>query len=217
MRITKNYAVFGLGRYGFSVAMELEKCGAEVLAVDADPRIVSDVASLLPMCKCADVTDADVIQQLGIATMDAVIIAMANSLEASVLATMLCKEVGVPTVIVKCANKMHQRILTKVGADQVVFPEYESGVRLAKNLLSNGFMDIMELSSEASMLELDVRPEWVGKNLLELNLRKKYSMNIVAIRDGKNVSTVVDPVMPMQAHWKLIVIANPSRLQKLKS
>jgi trk system potassium uptake protein TrkA len=75
----------------------------------------------------------------------------------------------------------------------------------------------MELSSEASMLELDVRPEWVGKNLLELNLRKKYSMNIVAIRDGKNVSTVVDPEMPMQAHWKLIVIANPSRLQKLKS
>ena len=216
MRIMKNYAVFGLGRYGRAVAAELERNGAEVLAVDADPRIVSEAAQQLPMCKCADVTDGEVIRQLGIATMDAVIIAMANNLEASVMATMLCKEVGVPTVIVKCANDMHQQILTKIGADQVVFPENESGIRLAKNLLSNGFVDIMEFSSEASMLELGVHPDWVGKTLMELNLRKKYSMNIVAIRDGDSVTTLVDPEKPMQAHWKLIVIANPARISKLK-
>lgn len=216
MRIHKSYAVFGLGRYGRAVALELTKSGAEVLAVDSDLQAVNNASLEIPICKCADITDAEVIRQLGISNMDAVIIAMANSLEASVMATMLCKEAGVPTVIVKCANEMHQKILTKVGADQVVFPESESGIRLAKNLLSAGFVDIIEFSKDASMVELEVRPDWVGKSLLELNLRKKYSMNIVAIRDGSSVTTNIDPEKPLQAHWKLIVIANPARLSKLK-
>lgn len=216
MRIHKSYAVFGLGRYGRAVALELTKSGAEVLAVDSDLQTVNNASLEIPICKCADITDAEVIRQLGIANMDAVIIAMANNLEASVMATMLCKEAGVPTVIVKCANEMHQNILTKVGADQVVFPESESGIRLAKNLLSAGFVDIIEFSKDASMVELEVRPEWVGKNLLELNLRKKYAMNIVAIRSGNSVSTNIDPEKPLQADWKLIVIANPARLNKLK-
>jgi trk system potassium uptake protein TrkA len=216
MRIHKSYAVFGLGRYGRAVALELTKSGAEVLAVDSDLQAVNSASLEIPICKCADITDAEVIRQLGIANTDAVIIAMANSLEASVMATMLCKEAGVPTVIVKCANEMHQKILTKVGADQVVFPESESGIRLAKNLLSAGFVDIIEFSKDASMVELEVRSEWVGKNLLELNLRKKYAMNIVAIRDGNNVTTNIDPETALQAHWKLIVIANPQKLSRLK-
>ncbi len=212
----KNYAVFGLGRYGRAVAMELTRSGAEVLAVDTDPQLVNTFSADIPVCKCADITDAEVIRQLGIGNIDVVIIAMANNLEASVMATMLCKEAGVGTVIVKCANEMHRKILRRVGADQVVFPESESGVRLAKNLLSSGFVDIIEFSKEASMVELEVRPEWVGKSLLELNLRKKYSMNIVAIRSGMSVSTNIDPEKPLEADWKLIVIANPTRLSKLK-
>lgn len=216
MRIHKSYAVFGLGRYGRAVALELTKSGAEVLAVDSNLQAVNNASLEIPICKCADITDVEVIRQLGIANMDAVVIAMANSLEASVMATMLCKEAGVPTVIVKCANEMHQKILTKVGADQVVFPESESGIRLAKNLLSAGFVDIIEFSQDASMVELEVRPEWVGKNLLELNLRKKYAMNIVAIRSGNSVTTSIDPEKPLQADWTLIVIANPQKLSKLK-
>jgi trk system potassium uptake protein TrkA len=141
---------------------------------------------------------------------------MANNLEASVMATMLCKEAGVPNVIVKCASEMHQKILTKVGADQVVFPENDSGIRLAKNLLSAGFVDIIEFSKDASMVELEVRDEWAGKNLLELKLRKKYAMNIVAIRHGNAVTTNIDPEQPLQPDWKLIVIANPAKLSELK-
>ena len=208
----KNYAVFGLGRYGRAVAIELTRSGAEVLAVDADPQLVNNFSTDIPICKCADITDAEVIRQLGIGNMDVVVIAMANNLEASVMATMLCKEAGVGTVIVKCANEM----LLRVGADQVVFPESESGVRLAKNLLSSGFVDIIEFSKDASMVEMEVRPEWVGKTLMELNLRKKYAMNIVAIRSGLSVTTNVDPEKPLEADWKLIVIANPTKLSKLK-
>ena len=104
---------------------------------------------------------------------------MANHMEASVMATMLCKELGVKTVIAKCSSEMNCKILSKVGADRVVFPESESGTRLAKNLLSHGFIDIIELSKDVSMVELDVKDEWIGKNLLELNLRKKYGFNII--------------------------------------
>ena len=212
----KTYAVFGLGRYGIAVARELVHNGVEVIAVDTDERIVNAAADELPVCKCADVTDPEVIRQLGISNVDVVIIAMANNLEASVMAVTLCKEIGVKTVIAKSANEMHQKILNRVGADKVVFPENESGIRLAKNLLSSGFVDMVSLAKNVSMIELDMKPEWVGKNLIELNLRKKYSINVVAVRKGESVSVDIDPHAPLQAEDKLIVIANTERIAKLK-
>lgn len=216
MSIHKNYAVFGLGRYGKAVAKELVDSGAEVLAVDMNEEIVNSAIHEIPYCKCADITNAETIKQLGIGNMDVVIIAMAQSLEASVMATMLCKEAGVETVIVKCGNEMHQKILSKVGADRVVFPESESGIRLAKNLLSAGFIDIIELDNDVSMIELDVKPEWEGKSLLELNLRRKYSINIVAIRQGNHVHINIDPSKELSKDMKLIVVVNTSKLSKLK-
>lgn len=216
MGIHETYAVLGLGRYGRAVATELVNSGAEVLAVDADQSTVNIASADIPICKCADVTDIEVIKQLGISNIDTVIIAMASNLEASVLATMLCKEVGVKTVIVKCANEMHHKILSRVGADKVVFPEYESGTRLAKNLLSAGFVDIFELSKDVSMIELDVKPEWVGKNLISLNLRQKYSINVVAICQGKDVNINIDPEKKLEKNMRLIVIANTSKLNKLR-
>lgn len=212
----KSYAVFGLGRYGRSVALELVAGGAEVLAVDRDETTVNSLAGEIPLCKCADVTDPDVLRQMDIGSFDTVIIAMADSLEASVMATMLCKEMGVGTVITKCGNDMHRRILTRVGADQVVFPESESGVRLAKNLLSAGFVDLLELARDVSMVEISMRPEWVGKTLMELNLRRKYGINVVAIRRGEELVISIDPEKPLAKEARLLVIANPARLNKLK-
>ena len=131
------------------------------------------------------------------------------------MAVTLCKEIGVKTVIAKSANEMHQKILIRVGADTVVFPENESGIRLAKNLLSSGFVDMVSLAKNVSMIELDVKPEWVNKNLIELNLRKKFSVNVVAIQKGESVSVDIDPHAPLQADDKLIVIANTEKLSKL--
>ena len=215
MNTKKTYAVFGLGRYGSAVAKELVDNGMEVIAVDTEQRIVNDAAAYLPVCKCADVTDAEVISRLGIENLDTVIVCMANNLEASVMAVTLCKEAGVKTVIAKCANEMHQKILLRVGADQVVFPEHESGVRLAKNLLSSGFIDIISLSKDVSMVEIDVKNEWLGKNLIELNLRKKYGLNIVAIKKGETVNVNVNPEQPLDKETTLIVIANTAKLGKL--
>ena len=216
MSIHKSYAVFGLGRYGLAVAKELVNNGVEVLAVDSEESIINSAIADIPFCKCADVTDPEVIARLGIADIDTVIICMANNLEASVMAVTLCKEAGVKNVIAKCANKMHQKILLRVGADEVVFPENESGVRLAKNLLSSGFIDMISLSKEVSMLEIDVKEEWIGKNLIELNLRKKYGFNIVAIKKGEKVSVTVNPEQVLDGDTTLIVIANTAKLGKLK-
>lgn len=215
MGINQSYAVFGLGRYGIAVAKELVRHGAEVLAVDSDEELVNAAIAEIPYCKCADITEPEVIKQLGIANIDVVIIAMASSLEASVMATMLCKEIGVKTVIAKCATDMDCKILSKVGADRVVFPESESGIRLAKNLLSSGFVDIMDLSNDVSMVELAVKPEWEGKNLIELNLRKKYSINVVAIIEEKNVRIDIDPEKPLLHSMRLIVIADRAKLARL--
>ena len=216
MSIHKSYAVFGLGRYGLAVAKELVNNGVEVLAVDVDENIVNSAIADIPFCKCADVTDLEVIKHLGIANMDVVIVSMANNLEASVMAVMLCKEVGVKTVIAKCANEMHKKILNKVGADKVVFPEHESGIRLAKNLLSSGFVDVIELSNDISLIELEVKPEWVGKTLIELNLRKKYSINVIAIRQGNHLEINVDPTVQLEKSMQLVVVANSSKINKLK-
>ena len=212
----QTYAVLGLGRYGMAVATELLKNGAEVLAVDVDEAAVNAAATELPLCKCADVTDREVIRRLGIANMDVVIVAMAKHLEASVLATMLCKEAGVRTVIAKCSDEMHCKILSRVGADKVVFPENESGVRLAKNLLSAGFLDIIDLSGEVSMIELGVRPEWEGRSLSQLDLRRKYAINVVAIKREGEVYIDIDPSEPLEKEMSLIVIANRTKLAKLK-
>ena len=216
MSLNKTYAIFGLGRYGVSVAKELVRNGAEVIAVDSNENIVNSLVNELPFCKCADTTNKEVLTKLGIANVDTVVVAMAGNIEASVMTVLLCKELGVPYVIAKCSNDMHYKILTKVGADKVVFPEKESGTRQAKNLLSSGIMDVIELNTEVSMIELDVKKDWIGKTLMDLNLRKKYSINVIAIKENNKVEINIDPNVVLTEKMKLVVIGSKSKISKLK-
>lgn len=216
MSINKSYAVFGLGRYGIAVATELVNNGADVLAVDIDEDIVNSAVADIPFCRCADITDPEVIKQLGISNIDVVVIAMANNLEASVMSVILCKEAGVKMVIAKCADEMQGKILCKVGADKVVYPENESGVRLAKNLLSAGMVDLIDLSEDISVIEIPVKEKWVGKTLIELDLRKKYAINIIAIRNGQDILVNVDPNVQLSKEMQLVVIINKTNINKLK-
>jgi len=213
MNINKNYAVFGLGRYGSAVAAELIDSGADVIAVDKDAKTVEDKIKEFPICKCADVTDKEVLKQLGIDEIDTVIIAMATDLESSVMAVMLCKEAGVKNVIVKCGCEMHKRIFEKVGADTVILPEVESGKRLAKNLLSSGFIDIAEISDSVSIFELDVKPEWCGKTLAELNLRKNHGINVIALLKDGNAEMIISPDTVLDGSIKLIVVADKKKMR----
>ncbi len=213
--LNKTYAVFGLGRYGRTVAKTLSDSGAEVLAVDTDEEKVNEVAPDVAVAKCANITDPEVLRQLGVGDIDVVIIAMAGSLEATVMAIALCKEAGVKKVIVKCGNEMQERIFKKVGADVTVFPEKESGNRLAKNLISSGFVDMLELSRDVSLVEISVKPEWVGKNLIELDLRKKFGVNIVASKHGGELNTKIDPTAPLTENTNFIVVADRAQLEKM--
>ena len=214
MSISKSYAVFGLGRYGRAVAKELIDNGAEVIAVDSNDKIVEELVGEFPICKCADVTEREVIKQLGISNVDVAVIAIAGQFEASVMATMLCKEAGVGQVIVKCSSEMHRTILEKVGADIVVLPEKESGVRLAKNILSSGFFDIADISEDISIIELKAKSEWIGKSLKELELRKKYSINVIALSKNGNVEIALQPDTVIEENMKMIVIANKKERYK---
>ena len=126
------------------------------------------------------------------------------------MAIMHCKAAGVKTVIAKCASEMHRNIMSKVGADKVILPEKDSGIRLAKNLLSAGFIDIVELSKDVSMIELDVKEDWIGKTLVELDLRRKYGINVIAIRQIN-----VDPSKQLEENTKLVIIANTAKIGKL--
>lgn len=216
MNINKSYAVFGLGRYGRAVAKELIDSGAEVIAVDCNNKIVEDLVGEFPVCKCADITDPEAIKQLGISNVDTVVIAIAGQFEASVMATMLCKEAGVSQVIVKCSSDIHQAILRKIGADVVVLPEKDSGIRLAKNILSSGFVDIADISGDISIIELAAKPEWIGKTLRELELRKRYSINVIALNKDENTTVSIEPDTVIEEKMKMIVMVDKKGIDKLK-
>ena len=215
MKRNQSYAIFGLGRYGMAVAEELAKNGEDVIAIDKNEDIVNDAIDRIPICKCGDVTDEDVLLQLGIKNIDTIIISMAENLEASIMATALCKELGAKHIIVKCKTKMHETILRKIGADKTVCPEDESGIRLAKELMHPNISDIFELSSSCSILEIKIQNDWENKTLSELMLRRKYGINVIAIKENDKVITNISPETPLTPNSVLIVIADDKKIKDL--
>ena len=159
--MSKQYAVIGLGKFGFAVATTLAQAGKEVLAVDKDPELVQEIADLVTYAARADITDSRVFASLGISNMDVVIVGISENMESSILATLQAKEAGVPLVIAKGMSQMHANILKKVGADRVVMAESETGIRLGKSLISGGFQDFFMLSDSFSMVELPVPEEGI--------------------------------------------------------
>ena len=211
--MSKQYAVIGLGKFGFSVATTLAQAGKEVLAVDKDAEPVQEIADLVTYA--ADITDSRVFASLGISNMDVVIVGISENMESSILATLQAKEAGVPLVIAKGMSQMHANILKKVGADRVVMAESETGIRLGKSLISGGFQDFFMLSDSFSMVELPVPEEWTGHNLEELDLRKKYSINVIAVKDGEDIRVTVNPKTLLRAEEVLILIGENKELAKL--
>lgn len=210
----KSFAVLGLGKFGMSVARELSRAGAEVLAVDIDREMVHEVADDVTCAMCADVRDAETLETLGLSNMDAVIVAITGDLNASVMATICSKEAGVPFVMAKAEDEIHTKILKKVGADKVIIPERESGTRTARMLLSSNIVDFIELSKNICLIEEEVKSEWIGKNLRELNLRQKHKMNVVALRKGEEVIANISPDKPLEEGMRLMVIMDRKDLPK---
>ena len=199
MKKNNSYAVVGMGRFGSSVAKELSKGGADVLAIDLNEERVRSIAEYVTYAVKADITDAETVASLGLSNMDAVVVAVTRSMDASIMATIMAKENGAPYVIAKAMDEMHAKILRKVGADRVIIPEKESGVRIAKGLMNGKFLDFFELSEHISMVEIPIQEEWIGKNLRQLDFRREHSVNVIAYEEeGKEVIVNIPPDMPLK-------------------
>lgn len=211
----KSFAVIGLGEFGQSVALTMVKNGYDVLAVDKRTDRVQEIADHVTRAVRADATDMEVLKNLGLETLDGAIVGIGNSLEASILVTIGAKECGVPYVLVKAKDAIEEKVLRRVGADEVVFPERAMGIRIGQNLSSGNFSDIVELSSQFSMVEMKIPASWEGRTLRELKLRT-LGMNIIARKDGDEVSITLDPEEIMRSDVTYIVVGSNESLEKVK-
>jgi len=180
----KSFVVIGLGRFGSSLARELAAQGNEVFAVDNDEKRVNEIADDVDRAMVADIQDENILRRMGVAECDCAVVAFANNLQNSILVTLLLKEVGVPRVVAKAGNEMHYRVLKKVGADQIVFPERDMGIRMARSLSSDAMLDYVDLDEEYKIAEIKCPKEWENKKLRELDLRARCSINILLIKSG---------------------------------
>ena len=211
----KEYGVFGLGKFGMTVAVALAESGNSVIAVDMDPDRVDAAAETVTCAVVADVTEPDVLDNLGISNLDCVIIGVSTNMQASIMATILTKEKGVRFVVAKAENEIHKHILEKVGADKIVFPEAEMGTRLARNLMGGEFVDLVELSKEFSMVEMPVPEAWIGKSLRELDVRGSYGLNIIGVKRGDNLKVNLNPENPMEKEMTLVIVGKNVDLAKI--
>ncbi|HJD46563.1 MAG TPA: TrkA family potassium uptake protein [Candidatus Mediterraneibacter norfolkensis] len=212
--MNRQFAVLGLGSFGWSVALTLEKMGCDVLAVDDSFEKVQEISEQVSYAVKADVSDPEVLQALGGRNLDGAVVAVSENFEASVMATMICKEMGIPKVLAKAKDSLQGTILKKVGADAVVYPEIEMGSRVAKNLVAREFTDWIELSDDYSLVEAAVPKSWVGKCLAELKVRERFDVNVVGIILNGEVDVTFDPQKPLPAEGILILIGANDVLEK---
>lgn len=210
----KSYAVIGLGLFGMAVATTLAEANCDVLAIDDNEENVQDIAQKVTYAVKADVREPGILKTLGLQNVDVAVIAVAENMEASIVATMQAKELGVPFVMAKAMNELHGRILEKIGADKVISPEKSMGVRVARNLLSSGFVDMFELSSEFSMAEFRIPKEWIGRTLRELKIREKYNINLIAVKQGENVNVNFGPEESLPSDCTLIAVGKNCDLNR---
>ena len=212
----KNIIVLGLGRFGYAVATRLAQKGAYVTAVDSSYKTVEKIASLVSSSVQADITEEVALKSLGINNYDAAIIATGSDLEASIEATLICKDSGINQVIAKASSESHARILEKIGADYIVFPEADTAERLARSLVGPNLLEVIEFSDEFSIIEVKAHKSWLGKNLIDLDFRNEYQMNVVAFeRDGQMIIDF-DPSLEIEENDILVLIGTSENAKELE-
>ncbi|QTH40056.1 TrkA family potassium uptake protein [Cohnella sp. LGH] len=212
----KQYAIIGLGRFGSSVAKYLAEMGYEVLAVDDNAQRVQDVAHTVTHAVAADSTDEEAMSSLGIRNFDVVVVAIGQDIQASILTTLILKDLGVPYIIVKAQNELHGKVLNKIGADKVVFPERDMGLRVAHHLISPNILDHIELSTDYSIVEMRLPSQMVGKNLKQLDIRLKYNCNVLAVKRSGEMNITPSADEPLIRDDILVIVGKNEQLTKLE-
>lgn len=213
----QNYAIIGLGRFGGSICRSLVESGQEVLVIDNNEDRVNEYMNIATHAVVGNAQDEMTLRSLGIRNFDHVIVAIGEDIQASILVTLMLKEMGVPNVLAKAQNEYHARVLEKIGADKVVHPERDMGVRIAHNLVSKNILEFIELSDEFSLAEIRVtNPRFFNKTLIELNFRQKYGLTVVAIRRGSGKVVVSpDATEVVKEHDNLLVIGTAEDVDML--
>ena len=215
----KSYLVVGLGRFGTSIALKLRDLGKEVLVIDEYAESVQKVADLVTYAVIGDARDEEVLNSLDVKNIDCAIVAIGEDLAASILITLNLKQLGVPLVICKARDEQQKRALEKIGADRVVIPEREMGIKLAQSLSSTSVLDYIELSDACGIIELKTPQSWAGKNLRSINVRAKYGVTVIAMRkENGDINVSLDPDAPLETSDILVILGTNDdllRVQKL--
>lgn len=212
----KQFAVIGLGRFGSSIAKYLSEMGYEVLAIDEDSERVQDVANVVTHAVSADSTDEEALKALGIRNFDVVVVAIGQDIQASILTTLILKDLGVPTIIVKAQTELHGKVLNKIGADKVVYPERDMGLRVAHRLISPNIIEHIELSDDFSIVEMKLPSAMFDKSLKQLDIRAKYGCNVLAVKRADDMNISFPPDEPLREGDLLVIVGRNEHLNKLE-
>ncbi|MBB6621852.1 potassium channel family protein [Clostridium gasigenes] len=212
----KQFVIIGLGRFGLSVAKTLYALGNDVLAIDMNEDLVQEISDNVTHAVQVDATDENALRSLGIRNFDVAIVTIGSNIQASVMVTLLVKELGVKYIIAKGHSDLHAKVLYKIGADRVVLPEKDMGVRVAHNLVSESILDYIELSPDYSIMEIRALDEWQGKNLNELRLRSEYGINVMAIKKGEEINISPSAEDKVESGDIIVAIGSAEELRKLE-
>jgi trk system potassium uptake protein TrkA len=214
----KSYLIIGLGRFGTAIAKELYRLRQEVMVIDVDKEEIQKISPFVTYAATGDAREEGVLQSVGVNNFDCVIVAVGSSVESSVMATVLLKELGAKYIIAKAQNQLHYKILEKVGADRVIFPEMDMGKKLAQRLVSDNVLDYIELSPDYSIAEIETPKAWTGKTLAEIGVRAKYSVSVIAMRktdDRKKLLLSPGADNRLEAGQILVMLGENKKIREL--
>lgn len=211
----KQFAVIGLGRFGKSVARTLSTLGYDVLAIDSSEHEVQEIANDVAHTVQLDARDEDALKALGIRNFDVVIVAIGEDIQSNILVTVILKDLGVKYVVAKAQNHIHGKVLKKIGADRVIYPEKDMGIRLAYNLATSNIMDIIEMSEDYSIIEIAAPSRFVNKSIGELNLRANYGINVIAIKKNDSIIAAPGANTVIEENDILIILSKKEALRRL--
>lgn len=212
----KQYAIIGIGRFGSSIAKTLSEMGFDVLAIDSDEHRIQEVSKIVTQAVTADSTDEEALRSLGLRNFDVVVVAIGEDIQSSILTTLILKEMDIPTILVKAQNELHGKVLTRIGADKVIFPERDMGVRVAHHLTSPNVLDYIEISEEYSIVEMKASEAMIGSNLKELDIRVRYSCNVMAIKRGSQMNIAPSPDERLKPDDILVIVGQKNDLLKME-
>ncbi len=208
------FFVAGLGRFGQSVALTLDQLGYDVMAMDIDEDVVQDLSDRLGYVVCADATEEKNLQAIGAGNADVAVIGIGN-IEGSLLATLQLKDMGIKTLVVKAINELHGKMLQKIGADKIIYSEKEMGIRVAHNLTSPGIVDYVEMNNNVTILTIRLPKGWIGKNLIQIDARRRYNINVVALLRGEQNFINPPPDMPLLESDMVTILGDKTNVRNV--